>query len=134
MLRVLVYGSLRKGLHNDIHRYRASTGAEMELKGECEINAEMHSLGSYPYIHFNKDGVTLGEVYEITSEEEAMLRGLDTLEGYRGEGKDNFYNRKEVETPWGPAWVYFFDKPYSGSSEKTLVKDGDWKAYVNNLR
>lgn len=43
-----------------------------------------------------------GEVWEIDDE---MFRRTDRLEGY-----PHFYDRKEVDTPYGQAWIYFLNR------------------------
>lgn len=124
-LRVMVYGSLRQGMGNDIHRFAQHCNAEMIKKGLAKIKANMFSLGGFPYISFPKEeegaGFAVGEVYEIFTNQDRMLEALDRLEGY-----PTFYDRKEVDTEHGKAWVYFFHEDRQGVPQ---VEDGDWVKY-----
>lgn len=117
--QVLVYGSLRKGLGNDIHKFARATGASVEFLGHAIIPGEMHSLGGFPYVWFPEECNTevVGEVYHLNDPQGYLAAALDRLEGY-----PRFYNRKEVDTPFGKAWVYFFDK----KDVHAPVANGDW--------
>lgn len=126
MFKVFVYGSLRKGLSNDINNMAELLGAEIEFLGVDTIEAEMYSLTYFPAISF-KEGSdnnvqVLGEVYEVKTKAEDMLETLDVLEGY-----PSFYNRKEIDTEFGKAWVYFIEKPLSTS---VLLDTGNWMEYI----
>ena len=117
---VAVYGSLRKSLGN--HRLLE----QAKFLGTDEIpNFIMYSLGGFPYIRPTPTDSTIHiEVYSVTDEEFARL---DRLEGY-----PNFYDRKQVDTAYGKAWIYFIDKPPAGNPE---VTSGDWlKYYKENSR
>lgn len=112
---VAVYGSLRQGLHN--HRLLENS----EFIGTDRIpNWEMYSYGGFPFIAPSSTSDTiLIEVYDVTEDEFASL---DMLEGY-----PSFYNRKQVSTEYGDAWIYFID--YEDTNDFTPVPNGDWKAY-----
>ena len=121
MNKVAVYGSLREGLHNH------SVLGDSELLGTDELEGfSMYSLGSFPYVRpvDEADKKIKVEVYEVNAD---TARRLDMLEGYRGDNT-SFYDRKEVETAHGDAWIYFIDEDPSGSPE---VENGDWKEYYN---
>lgn len=126
--QVLVYGSLRQGMGNDIRHFARHAKADMTMKGTTQLQgALMRSLTGFPAISFPEEGAgyaVIGEVYEITSNEKQMLASLDRLEGY-----PSFYDRKEVDTEFGKAWVYFFheDRP-----NLPLVENGDWVDYKNS--
>lgn len=127
-MKIFVYGSLRRGMHNDIQRFFDQTGAEFEYLGTTTLKANMYSLGAYPYITepfpYDRTGpVVIGEVYDIKSSRSRLLKALDRLEGY-----PSFYNRKEVKTIFGDVWVYFIDRLGDKMSQ---VENGDWVSYVN---
>lgn len=112
---VFVYGSLRQGMGN--HRVLGNA----RFLGNAEIEGwTMVSLGAYPAIYRDEDNETpvKGEVYEC---DDLTFGRLDRLEGY-----PNFYNRCQVATAYGDAWVYFFaDAPRAGRY-LSKVPGGDW--------
>lgn len=111
---VAVYGSLRVGLHN--HRLLEAS----EFKGMGLVKGYvMHSLGAFPAITPSEEGPGIFvEVYEV---EEGPMKRLDILEGY-----PRFYNRTQVDTKQGIAWIYYMEDAPGGP----IVEGGDWKAYL----
>src|SRR5690606_6293052 len=96
----------REGLSNDINKMAKRLGSEIAFLGLDTIEAEMYSLTYFPAISF-KEGSdnnvqVLGEVYLVKTKAAAMLGTLDALEGF-----PSFYNRKQIDTEFGKAWVYF---------------------------
>jgi gamma-glutamylcyclotransferase (GGCT)/AIG2-like uncharacterized protein YtfP len=111
---VAVYGSLRKGLGN----HPVIEGAE--CKGNTIIKGwDLYSLGAYPFVVEGENELTV-EVYEVDSE--MRQRRLDGLEGY-----PNFYDRIQVDTEFGKAWIYFMHEKYTEGAP--LVEHGDWTKY-----
>jgi len=111
---VAVYGSLRKGLHN--HRLLANARC---LGIDYIPNFNMFSMGSFPFLKpVETLALTTVEVYNASPEE---FRNLDRLEGY-----PSFYDRKQVPTTYGSAWVYFIDRP---NTTHQLITSGDWKEH-----
>src|SRR5690606_30002718 len=124
-VQVLVYGSLRQGMGNDIHRFAQNCSAKMVKKGTTTSKGLMRSLGGFPAISFPtaklSEHNSVGEAYEIGSSTEEMMAALERLEGY-----PTFSDRKEIETEFGPAWVYFF---HEDRENLPPVEDGDWVKY-----
>lgn len=110
MHHVAVYGSLKKGFGN--HRLlRHST----YLGEEWVEGWTMYHLGGFPAVAETENyDVVKVEVYLVDDE---TLGRLDGLEGY-----PHFYNRKEIETNWGDAWIYFHDV----APTAPIVAGGDW--------
>jgi len=110
---VAVYGSLKQGYGN--HRLLETS----EFKGGTQTKPEytMYSMGGFPCIT-EEGGTSIEiEVYEV---EDSVFSRLDQLEGY-----PTFYNRKEIETEWGDAWVYYInDRAYLG--RLNVVESGRW--------
>lgn len=109
---VAVYGSLRRGMGNHRLLERA------QYEGTCFVSGfEMYSLGGFPFIRpdNDKDKKVFAELYKVSDNEFARL---DMLEGY-----PHFYNRKQIQTPDGAAWIYFIDQVGDPSM---IVEDGDW--------
>lgn len=120
--KVAVYGSLRKGMGNN----RLLGDSKCLGVTTTDMPFAMYSLGGFPMVTFG-DRVCpiVVEVYECSSE---VLQTLNYLEGYRGEGGNNFYDRSLVATPLGEAYIYHIED--RSTSPDSLVPNGDWVNYV----
>ena len=65
------------------------------------------------------------EVYEV---DEKTLTNLNRLEGYYPGEKSTFYDRIEINTPWGKAFTYIYVNELSKDS---IVESGDWCEFKN---
>ena len=117
-----VYGSLRKSMSN-YHYYLSSS----EYKGTFSTEPEytLHSLQWYPGLKLNGNTSVVMEVYEV---DEKTLTNLNRLEGYCPGEKSTFYDRIEIDTPWGKAFTYIYVNELSKDS---IVESGDWFEYKN---
>jgi gamma-glutamylcyclotransferase (GGCT)/AIG2-like uncharacterized protein YtfP len=119
---ISVYGSLRKTMSN--HNYFLSTS---KYKGTFSTEPEftLHSLGSYPGLKKSGNTSVVMEVYEV---EDDVLKRLNRLEGYDTNTVATFYDRIELQTPWGVSFVYVYvnDLP-----KHSIVESGDWVKYKN---
>lgn len=117
---VAVYGSLRSGMYN--HQYHLSTS---EYKGTFSTEPEytLHEVSSYPGLKLNGNHSVVMEVYEVN---EQVLKNLNRLEGYYPGEKSTFYDRIEINTPWGKAFTYIYVNKLDDDS---IVESGDWVAY-----
>ena len=77
-------------------------------------NYQLYSLGHYPGA-VPGEGTVLGEVYRIDA---ATLAELDALRTKGGE-----YARQLIQTPYGSAWMYVYQRPTEGL---TRIDSGDW--------
>lgn len=114
---VAVYGSLKKGFHND--HYIASSDT---FVGDGTVKGfDMFSLGGYPMIVPGNGQISV-EVYEVS---ETTFNTLDRLEGF-----PHFYDRKRVDVRLNDGsatktWIYFGrPEQVQGSA---LVADGIWR-------
>ena len=125
MTLVAVYGSLRKGFGN----HRRLDGATYKGTTKTLRPFAMYSLGGFPMVQL--DGAKVAPItVEIYECDDGVLAGLDQLEGYRGPGKSNFYDRSEVDTGLGTVLIYHIeDRP---APQAALVESGDWKEYCDN--
>lgn len=119
---VAVYGSLRKKQSN--YEYHLSNST---YKGTFTTEPEytMHSLSYYPGLKLNGNTSIVMEVYEV---DEDTLKNLNRLEGYYPGEKSTFYDRIEIDTPWGKAFTYIYVNPLSKDS---IVESGDWVEFKN---
>ena len=117
---VSVYGSLRSGMYN--HQYHLSNA---EYKGTFSTEPEytLHKVSTFPGLKQNGNHSVVMEVYEVDKD---TLDNLNQLEGYRPGEKSTFYDRIEINTPWGKAFTYIY---ISELSKESIVESGDWVAY-----
>ncbi|KHT65559.1 hypothetical protein RJ45_00845 [Photobacterium gaetbulicola] len=111
-MRVFVYGTLREGEANAYLLKEA-----VKLGDECLASGYLlYDLGAYPAAVAFQGGAQLhGEVYQINNE---ILHSLDWLEEYPVE-----YDRVEVMTSYGVAWVYLYNRSVAGLP---VIGGGDW--------
>lgn len=119
---VFVYGTLRKHERNHhLLRDAACIARQCWTDGRL-VDSEL----GYPYLVSSAHDRVYGELYEVTHLE---LKALDQLEGYRGPGQDNYYNRIEqmVQTDTGKVAAYVYTLP-SEKLTRSLkrIKSGDW--------
>ena len=125
MKKVAVYGSLRQGLGN--HNYFLKNAKYLgEFKTEPIYS--LYSLGGYPGLKENGSTSVTMEVYEVNEQE---ADAIDRLEGYSSNRESTFYDKKQIETPYGKAGVYIY---VNNISKDRLVKSGDWKNYMNETQ
>lgn len=119
---VAVYGSLRRGMGN--HQYYLSSS---EYKGTFSTEPEytLHSLSYYPGLKLDGNTSIVMEVYEV---DEETLKNLNRLEGYRPGETSTFYDRIEINTPWGRAFTYIY---VNKLSKESIVESGDWVGFKN---
>jgi gamma-glutamylcyclotransferase (GGCT)/AIG2-like uncharacterized protein YtfP len=121
VIKVCVYGSLRKGFHN----YRRLEGSICE--GTQKLPGyKMFSLGAFPGIlPATPEDFIHTEVYSVTPQ---TLMSLDSLEGH-----PRFYKREQVDTLYGRAWIYVLQNPDGRYSDLPEVPGGEWGAERNVL-
>lgn len=108
-MRIFVYGSLRRKQGNSHWMTNA------QLMGEhTEKNFVLYSLGHYPGAVPGEGGV-IGEVYRIDA---STLSELDELRTQGGE-----YKRHLIQTPYGSAWMYVYQRAVDGL---TRIESGNW--------
>ena len=86
---VFVYGTLRRGECNDIHRLSPAP----RFVGLAQVQGTLYDLGSYPGLRLDGATPVLGEVYAI---DPALEPQLDAIEEIRGKPDDEY--RKALVT------------------------------------
>lgn len=122
---VAVYGSLRKGMHN----HYILEKSEYIGSFNSELMFTMYNVNDrYPAV-INEGSNSI--VMEVFSASKEVQKKLDYLEGYSPNFKksDNYYNKEIIETPYGKAFIYFFNNDYS-KLEK--IESGDWSSWIKN--
>ncbi len=109
---VAVYGTLKQGQYN--HPVLSRQGAEY-IGTDILYGWAMYDLGAFPcVVPMKLSGSIVVEVYKVSD-----LRATDRLEGYPG-----FYDRTQVVTHYGSAWIYFMrEAPYGAK----LINSGVWE-------
>jgi gamma-glutamylcyclotransferase (GGCT)/AIG2-like uncharacterized protein YtfP len=116
MHKVLTYGTLRKGNYN--HAILAAHNA-LAL-GETTVTGTLFDLGPYPALSLKSGRPIVCEGYEVTDE---CLERLDRLEGH-----PQFYRRTEIQSEYGPAFIYTIDHdPTYYSCD--VIHSGDWNEH-----
>jgi gamma-glutamylcyclotransferase (GGCT)/AIG2-like uncharacterized protein YtfP len=111
--RVFVYGTLLRGEGN----HGLLAGAEFLGEHRTEPRFSLLQLGAYPGLISRGGTAVRGEVYRVN---DAGLRRLDRLEDY-----PRLYDRTQLPTPFGRAWVYL----YRGSiTDRRPIGSGDWRS------
>lgn len=122
---VFVYGTLRSGQPN--HRLFGDGVIELITTARLD-GAVMFGLGrGFPYV-IDGDGVVTGELVTVSSASfHRVMSTLDALEGYRGPGYDNHYDRVlrtvTADNATVTAWMYLAT-PRCSLGEP--VPSGDW--------
>lgn len=91
---VFVYGSLKRKFHN--HRVLTQSNGRFIGPHKTPNLYTMYRLSGYPAVVEQGDTAITGEVYEVDT-----FKFLDILEGH-----PSFFNRKVIQTEYGPAWMY----------------------------
>lgn len=123
MIKIAVYGTLRKGFDN--YQYLLS---DQEFLGQeiVSLPFKMVSLGGFPGLVASE--TNNNAVIEVFNVDEEVFRSVDGLEGY-----PRFYDRTRIKTSYGDAWIYFLaDK--NSYEYRTVIPNGDWSIYINEKR
>ncbi len=120
MTRVFVYGTLRRGGRNDIHRYQPLP----RLVTTARVRGRLYHLGRYPGLLLDDGEWVLGEVYEVTP---SVLVQLDHLEGLLPQPTGEYHRRcVTVDTPEGPLPCVLYEIDPSRIQGRALIEHGDW--------
>jgi gamma-glutamylcyclotransferase (GGCT)/AIG2-like uncharacterized protein YtfP len=117
---VFVYGTLRRGEANDIHRLLPPP----RFVGQAAMAGVMYDLGAYPGVVLGSGGTVTGEVYTI---EPALERVLDEIEEIYPQQRDEYFKR-ELRITVGnrqlDCLVYEINAAYVKG--KPVIASGDW--------
>ena len=111
MIRLFVYGTLKKGFRNAVYLENARCLGEFIT----DPVYAMYDFGNYPAVSEMGKTAIEGEVYEIDKE---LLASIDRLERY-----PEYYQRMLIETSFGSAWMYVVNE--SLCVEKIKI-NGTW--------
>ena len=112
MNRVFVYGTLKRGQRN----YHFLRDAAFVGEFVTQEIYSMYEFDDYPAVCLQGENAIEGEVYEVTHHQ---FRMLDELEWY-----PEFYQRIEIITVYGDAWMYIVKAERCAGRRKI---SGNWR-------
>ena len=118
MPNVFVYGTLKGG--NKIRGLHSTNGADFVGSATTtEAAFDLSSLGHFPAAELHGEYRIKGEVWSVDDD---TMQQLDRIEGY-----PDFYNRAEVMTTRGKAWMYYIDNidEYNRDYNQDITQTGD---------
>lgn len=132
---VLVYGTLRPGCGNYEVFLQGHTCKEEVIK---VAGLGMYGVGGFPYVRAEEEGVITATLVTLKPGHYShVMQSLDFLEGYRGVGKSNHYERKlaVIRNSAGErveAWVYVVE---GVNAERLPIQfvptpGGDWAEHM----
>ena len=127
MIKVFVYGTLRKGEINDHYLEKA-----LCISDQCWTYGEMYdTYHGYPAVKQDDSNRIVGELYSVTEDELALL---DKLEDYQEGREDNLYERilQTVYTDKGEVVAFIYIANKENMLRKRIVGE-DWKKYRTSL-
>lgn len=117
-MKVFVYGTLLTGESN--HHVAAPF---IQDRHPGVVKGRLYNTGSFPAAVLDPDGYEIeGEWFDVT---ENGLKRMDMLEGYRGEGQRNFYDRVGVKDLHSGTEGYMY--VWREASNLPEIKGGSWK-------
>ncbi|MCF8715169.1 gamma-glutamylcyclotransferase [Joostella atrarenae] len=128
---VFVYGTLMSGFHNSIAEFLRKNSLFI---GKGKTKGEIYDLGSFPGAVFNENATNFiyGEVYQINSNTNAVIKALDGYEGIYDSSFDYYEKREafiQVNNTQIKASVYHFKK---SPDNFVLISHGDYSSYLKN--
>lgn len=126
---VFVYGTLRKGGHNDINRL---TPAPV-FRGMATVFGRLFDLGPYPGLLLARTpeegiGAVCGEVYAIGA---ALEPQLDVIEEIHGRPDDEYFRRQVSVNMGGQACsCLVYEINPQRAQGHPLIDHGDWIKHV----
>ncbi|MEP6513457.1 MAG: gamma-glutamylcyclotransferase family protein [Parafilimonas sp.] len=131
--QLFVYGSLRKGFHNDAYNY-ISKYFTFVCNGK--VKGILNDMGSYPVATpATEDFYIVGELYKINSKEEFpwAIAQIDDYEGVNVEQDEQLLYKRELATVYKDdgtatqAWIYWYIGDTTG---KPIISSGDVLQYL----
>lgn len=117
---VFVYGTLRRGGDNDIHRYVPAP----VFVGVAQVQGTLYHLGAYPGLRLEGHGTVHGEVYAITPE---MERSLDELEEVWPQATGEYLKRHiDVHVASQVVRCIVYEIAAQRTLGRKVVMSGDW--------
>lgn len=122
---VAVYGTLKSDQHN--HNKYLSNAKYVGTFESLPIYNFFSINDMFPGITKNGHSSVLMEVYKVDKTE---LNAIDILEGYKNSNEEgSMYLRREIETPFGVAFTYFYNN--TNKNNIPITNTCDWGEYIS---
>jgi gamma-glutamylcyclotransferase (GGCT)/AIG2-like uncharacterized protein YtfP len=123
IMKVAVYGTLRKGQRASYVLKNANYLGTFQSE---PIYLMFTPSNTYPAI---KEGGYTSVTFEVYDNiDKKTLSQLDGIEGYYSKNAvNNLYNRKHIDTPFGRAIIYVYNKEIPNNP--AMIESGDWVEY-----
>ncbi|MEG0013616.1 MAG: gamma-glutamylcyclotransferase family protein [Cellulosilyticaceae bacterium] len=129
MEKIFVYGSLMSSFwnHDKVLKNRVKHLVKGQIKGKL-----YHLPEGYPAVVEGEESV-YGEVCTIAQDK--IIKSLDLLEGYLGEGQDNLYERQKRKVilengQEEECWAYIYVNKEYAKTKGIGIVHGDWKKFM----
>jgi gamma-glutamylcyclotransferase (GGCT)/AIG2-like uncharacterized protein YtfP len=120
--QVFVYGTLRRGGHNDIARFSPAP----RHVADAYIAGTLYDLGSYPGAVLGGQGRLIGEIYAITPQLEAQL---DLLEEVKADGSGEYIKREVMVSVGAKRFACLVYEIHADRiAGRPVIASGDWLA------
>ena len=127
IVKLFVYGTLRKGFHHPAFDYIAR---HFYFVGEATVQGKLYDFGEFPgAVPTSEQAFIKGELYELkeAGEFDWAIEQLDDYEGLNPEeGEEKLYDRQLTGVYCNGnvtrAWMYWYNQDFSG---RTLIASGD---------
>ncbi|MEP6790441.1 MAG: gamma-glutamylcyclotransferase family protein, partial [Ramlibacter sp.] len=119
---VFVYGTLRRGGHNDINRLQP----ESRYLGMGEVQGALYRIDWYPGLTLGgeKAVTVVGEVYEIGPEMEALLDEIEQI--VPGDNSEYFKRSLAIEVDGRPVQCLVYEINPERVRGRQPMGHGDW--------
>ena len=115
---VAVYGTLKRGCSNHGLLQHSNFVGE-----DCLTCITLYDLGPYPGAKLQASQGIVVEVFDV---DDRRMQLLDELEEYVADAPDQgMYDRQQVMTRFGLAWIYLYNGPVD---EASAQRSGSWQA------
>jgi len=124
--KVFVYGTLMSsGPVRGLNKFNGA--AKVADATTADATYSLFNLGPFPGATLNGHDAISGEVWSV---DQHTMEQLDAIEGY-----PNFYNRTEVATSSGVAWMYYLNDETSCAGLSTLASEhGNPVKWTNEIK
>lgn len=119
-----VYGTLRRGHGN--YQYLLEGNSTFLGEHITEPKFTMYTTGGFPIVATEGETPIHIEVFEVTDPE--TIHGVNQLEGFSGvkNSPDNWYDTITVDTPYGPAEMFYQSPEKISSRSMRVIESGNW--------
>ena len=114
--KVFVYGTLKQSNSvRGLNKFPGATFVDQAVTNDATYS--LYDLGAFPAVSIKGQQRILGEVWEV---DDNTFEVLDSIEGY-----PHFYNRTQVDTSAGKAWMYYIPGIEQEAGTTQILSESD---------